>query len=221
MVGRAVGGMDLEHLRADYRQSRLGSQDLLPCPFEQFSLWFEQAQAADLLEPNAMTLSTVDQGGQPSARVVLLKSFSSQGFVFYTNYNSRKAQAMAENPQVAASFLWLPLQRQVSLVGTVHKISRAQSAAYFSSRPRSSQIGAWVSPQSQELRSRSELEHLQQEMEARFAEGSIPVPEHWGGYSIRPHRLEFWQGRPSRLHDRFVYLQSANDTAWVARRLAP
>lgn len=213
--------MDLEHLRADYRQSRLGSQDLLRCPFEQFSLWFEQAQAGDLLEPNAMTLSTVDQGGQPSARVVLLKSFSTEGFVFYTNYNSRKAQAMNENSQVAASFLWLPLQRQVSLVGAVHKISRAQSAAYFASRPRSSQIGAWVSPQSQALRSRSELESLQQEMEARFAEGPIPIPDHWGGYCIRPHRLEFWQGRPSRLHDRFVYSKSANDSSWVACRLAP
>ena len=213
--------MDLEHLRDDYRQSSLGSGDLRACPFDQFSHWFEQAQSAELLEPNAMTLATVDQSGQPTVRVVLLKSFSTQGFVFYTNYQSRKAQAMDEKPQVAANFLWLPLQRQVSLVGRVQKISREQSAAYFSSRPRSSQIGAWVSPQSQALSSRKELELLKQKIEARFNGGSIPVPEHWGGYSIEPHSIEFWQGRPSRLHDRFMYTQSADTGAWKFRRLAP
>ena len=213
--------MDLEHLREDYRQSSLDAEDLLSCPFDQFALWFEQAQAAELLEPNSMTLSTVNQGGQPTARVVLLKSFSKLGFVFYTNYKSRKAQAMAENPQVAANFLWLPLQRQVSLVGRVQKISRSQSAAYFSSRPRSSQIGAWVSPQSQSLSTRAELEALQQEVETRFADAPIPIPEHWGGYAIVPHSIEFWQGRPSRLHDRFIYTQSADTSTWKAQRLAP
>jgi pyridoxamine 5'-phosphate oxidase len=150
-----------------------------------------------------------------------LKSFSKLGFVFYTNYKSRKAQAMAENPQVAANFLWLPLQRQVSLVGRVQKISRSQSAAYFSSRPRSSQIGAWVSPQSQSLSTRAELEALQQEVEAGFADAPIPIPEHWGGYAIVPHSIEFWQGRPSRLHDRFIYTQSADTSTWKALRLAP
>ena len=168
-----------------------------------------------------MTLSTVDHDGQPTVRVVLLKSFSRQGFVFYTNYKSRKAQAMAVNPQVAANFLWLPLQRQVSLVGRVRKISRSQSTAYFSSRPRSSQIGAWVSPQSQELSTRAELEGLQRDVEARFADGPIPIPEHWGGYVLVPHSIEFWQGRPSRLHDRFIYTQSADTSAWEAQRLAP
>lgn len=213
--------MDLEHLRADYRQASLRSEALRSCPFDQFLSWFEQAQSAELLEPNAMTLSTVDPLGQPTTRVVLLKSFSEQGFVFYTNYSSRKALAMATNPKVAVNFNWMPLQRQVSILGTVKKLCHKQSAAYFATRPRSSQLGAWVSPQSEAVKSRAVLETLQAQMEVRFEGGAVPIPAHWGGYCIVPHSLEFWQGRTSRLHDRFIYTQASTDSHWVAQRYAP
>lgn len=211
--------MDIGELRRDYTQRGLDLGDLDPDPFAQFELWFKQAQEADLLEPNALVLSTVSPEGMPYQRTVLLKYFDRDGFVFFTNYGSRKAQHMAGNAQVSLLFPWYPLERQLAIAGTASKISAAESLRYFSSRPRSSQLGAWVSQQSTIISSRQLLEMQFEKMKQKFLNQEVPLPDFWGGYRVQPTRFEFWQGRPSRLHDRFLYsLEGGN---WTIARLSP
>ncbi|MGZ0656306.1 pyridoxamine 5'-phosphate oxidase [Coraliomargarita sp. W4R53] len=212
--------MDLSDLRQSYTKGSFSESDLLDSPFEQFEKWFREAEKCDLVEPNAMCLATADANGLPSTRVVLLKDFSSKGLTFYTNYQSRKAAQLEANPQAAANFLWLPLQRQVNVIGRVERVSKAESLKYFLSRPFGSQLGAWASPQSQVITSRSILEMKLDQMKRKFAEGKVPLPDHWGGYRIVPESFEFWQGRTSRLHDRFIY-QRDEAGQWRAERLAP
>ena len=211
--------MDITHLREDYCQSGLNREDLDASPIQQFNKWFEQAQKAELIEPNAMSIATVSEMGTPSIRTVLLKLFDENGFVFFTNYNSQKAQEIAANPQVALLFAWLGLERQVRISGVASKISNKESFAYFTSRPKGSQLGAWISPQSQVIESRDFLKAKLAEMKDKFAQGKIPLPNAWGGYRVVPTRFEFWQGRSNRLHDRFVYDLKAGE--WAIHRLAP
>ncbi len=211
--------MDIGELRRDYTQRGLDLADLNPDPFVQFELWFKQAQEADLLEPNALVLSTVSPAGSPYQRTVLLKYFDRDGFVFFTNYGSRKAQHMASNAQVSLLFPWYPLERQLAIAGTASKISAAESLRYFASRPRSSQLGAWVSQQSSIISSRQLLEMQFETMREKFLHREVPLPDFWGGYRVQPTSFEFWQGRPSRLHDRFLYSQVA--AQWAIARLAP
>jgi len=212
--------MDLSDRRQDYSKGRLDREDLLASPFAQFEKWMRQAEDCKLEEPNAMCLATVGPEGTPSTRIVLLKQFSEDGLVFFTNYKSRKAQEMDAHKKVAANFLWLPLQRQVNVRGTVERISTAASLKYFVSRPLSSRLGAWTSPQSQVITSRQLLEAKWEQMKQKFKDGDIPLPDFWGGYRIVPKSFEFWQGRPSRLHDRFIYHKSETGP-WTIDRLAP
>lgn len=212
--------MDLSDLRQSYTKGSFGEADLLDSPFEQFEQWFRDAEACQLEEPNAMCLATADASGQPTTRVVLLKEFSEKGLTFYSNYESRKAGQMDANPKAAANFLWLPLQRQVNVVGRVERIPKAESLKYFLSRPFGSQLGAWVSPQSKVITSRSILEAKLDQMKRKFSEGKVPLPDNWGGYRIVPASFEFWQGRPNRLHDRFIY-HPDGEGGWKAERLAP
>jgi len=211
--------MDITDLREDYCQSGLKREDLDVSPVQQFNHWFEQAQQAELIEPNAMSIVTVSEKRAPSVRTVLLKLFDENGFVFFTNYNSQKALEISANSQVALLFAWLGLERQVRISGTATKISKKESFAYFTSRPKGSQLGAWISPQSQVIESRDFLKSKLTEMKDKFAHGKIPLPNAWGGYRVVPTRFEFWQGRSSRLHDRFVYELKAGE--WVIHRLAP
>lgn len=212
--------MDLSDRRAEYSKHSLDVADLADSPFVQFEQWFREAESCELDEPNAFCLATVSSDGQPSTRVVLLKDCSERGFVFYTNYESRKAAELEANPRAAANFFWLPLQRQVNVTGRVERVSKAESLKYFLSRPFASQLGAWTSPQSTVISSRSLLEAKLDQMKRKFAEGKVPLPDHWGGYRIVPETMEFWQGRPSRLHDRFIYRQEKLG-AWRVERLAP
>lgn len=212
--------MDLSDFRNEYLQGSLKRSDLDPDPLIQFEKWFQQAISVKLHEPNAMVLSTVDEQLQPSSRTVLLKYFDKNGFVFFTNYQSSKAAEIAFNPKVSAIFPWLPLERQVIIRGHAEKISRMDSLKYFLSRPRDSQLGAWVSQQSSVVSSRSLLEIKFQQMKQKFADGQIPIPDHWGGYRIVPATIEFWQGGPGRIHDRLrYYLDSDNN--WNIERLQP
>jgi pyridoxamine 5'-phosphate oxidase len=205
-------------LRKDYTQAGLEQGD--PSPFKQFELWFNQALTADLLEPNAMTLATVTSDGKPDARIVLLKGFDTRGFVFYTNYNSQKGQELAANPHAALVFLWGDLERQVRVVGNVEKATDLEADTYFQSRPLGSRLGAWASTQSEVISSREFLEARMAALEAEYQGREIPRPDHWGGFRVVPTEIEFWQGRPSRLHDRLRYrLQDNGD--WVIDRLAP
>ncbi len=198
----------------------LAEEELNPDPILQFQRWFEDAIAQDLPEPNGMSLATVDAAGQPYLRTVLLKLYDRRGFVFFTNYESRKSQQIGGNPRVALLFPWVALARQVQITGTARRIPAAESFKYFATRPRGSQLGAWASPQSQVISGRSLLEQQVAEIKRRFGEGEIPLPDFWGGYRVEPTEIEFWQGRDSRLHDRFRYRRGA-DATWVVERLAP
>ena len=210
----------LESLRSNYALSGLHETDLLGNPFQQFQLWLEQAIAAELPEPNAMTLATLSKQGKPIARMVLLKGLDEKGFVFYTNYDSAKGKQLTETDSAALVFWWAGLERQVRVEGTVEKVSSKESDAYFQSRPKASQLGAWASPQSQVIESRDVLEKRLAELEEKYATEKVPRPPHWGGFRVIPTVIEFWQGRPSRLHDRIRYeLDEKGD--WFYQRLAP
>lgn len=211
--------MSLANLRQNYQRGELLESQIASSPFEQFQKWFAEAQAAAVPEPNAMTLATVDSKLRPSARVVLLKGLDERGFVFYTNYESRKGKDLAASPQAALLFFWPELERQIRIEGQVEKVSAEESDAYYHSRPLGSRLGAWASPQSQEIADRSQLQAL--ESRAQAEHGEAPQrPPHWGGYRVVPHTLEFWQGRPSRLHDRLVYRRDEAGQ-WKIVRLAP
>ena len=212
--------MSLADLRKDYSLSGLLEKDLARDPFRQFDQWVQEAEAAKLVEPNAMTLATATRDGRPSARTVLLKGVDGRGFVFYTNYESRKGRELSENPRASLLLPWIALERQVIIEGTLAKLSREESAAYFHSRPRASQLGAWVSQQSSIITGRSVLEDAMKALEKKHAGAEIPLPPAWGGYRLSPESVEFWQGRRSRLHDRLRYRREAGG-AWIVERLAP
>ena len=217
--------MNAADLRKDYRSGELRRGDLAPDPFRQFDPWFKDAMACpQIIEPNAMTLATSGSDGRVTARTVLLKAWDEKGFVFFTNYTSQKARQIGENPQAALLFAWLPLERQVSISGPAEKISLTESLAYFASRPNESKIGAWVSRQSGIISSRKILEMKFEEMRRKFSQGEIPLPDFWGGYRVVPQTVEFWQGRSSRLHDRFLYTRETDgdgDGVWKIERLSP
>jgi pyridoxamine 5'-phosphate oxidase len=210
----------LADLRKDYSQQGLRESDLDRDPIRQFQSWLDQALAANLPEPNAMTLATCTPDGWPSARIVLLKSVSEEGFGFFTSYEGRKARELAHNPRAALLIYWAELERQVRIEGSIEKTTPAESAAYFATRPRGSQLGAWTSKQSEIIPDRQWLEQRLAELELRFAGGEVPCPPFWGGYRVKPMAIEFWQGRPNRLHDRLRYrrIQSAD---WIVERLSP
>jgi len=213
--GRAVADM-----RRSYKLSHLLEREAAADPLAQFEKWFGEAVAAEVLEPNAMTLATADSDGRPSARTVLLKGWDARGFVFYTNYESRKGRQLAANPQASLLFTWLPLERQIEIRGAVAQVSREETEAYFYKRPIDSQLGAWASPQSRVLAGREELERRIEELMTEYRGRAVPVPPHWGGYRVVPESVEFWQGRPSRLHDRLRYTRQSGGT-WTLERLAP
>lgn len=197
----------------------LDERDCAADPFDQFAKWYVEWQASGALEPTAMTLATVDGSGQPSARVVLLKGFDKHGFVFFTNYQSRKGRELAAAPRAALLFYWDRLARQVRVEGSVEQVGAAESDEYFATRPRGSQLGAWASPQSQPLADRAELEARLRQVEAEAGGAPVPRPPHWGGFRLKPARFEFWQGRESRLHDRIVYARAGQ--GWTRARIAP
>ena len=208
---------DLSSLRKEFLQSGINKEDLKSSPVEQFSLWFSQAMESDIVEPTAMSLATSDDS--IGIRTVLLKYFDEKGFVFYTNYESKKSKQMQKNPQAAILFPWLALERQVKIIGKVEKISKLESLKYFSSRPKGSQIGAWASEQSSRISSRSILIEQFESMKKKFSNGEIPLPKFWGGYRVIPQSIEFWQGRANRLHDRFIYEREEGE--WTISRLSP
>jgi pyridoxamine 5'-phosphate oxidase len=212
--------IDIAAMRRDYRQRGLHRRELDPDPFRQFDHWFAEAVAADLLEPNAFSLATASTTADLTLRTVLMKYLDGSGLVFFTNKESHKSRQMKANPRVAALFPWLALERQVSITGHVEEVSVAESLRYFLSRPRDSQLGAWVSQQSQVVSSRSILEMKWEEMKRKFQHGDVPLPSFWGGYRIIPDTFEFWQGRPNRLHDRFLYTREP-DGHWHIDRLMP
>jgi pyridoxamine 5'-phosphate oxidase len=211
--------MILADIRKDYTLKSLEIQDVGTDPLQQFRQWMEEAIQAEALEVNAMCLSTISKDGFPNSRIVLLKELD-EGFVFFTNYESSKGKELAASPKASLTFFWPEIERQVRVVGTIGKISEKESDAYFFSRPISSQIGAWASPQSQEISDRTVIEDSQKRLEEEFKLNPIQRPAHWGGYRLLPHRIEFWQGRPSRLHDRICY-QLEGSTSWKKVRLAP
>lgn len=211
---------DVSHLRRDYTMDTLDIDKLKADPFEQFQLWLQDVIDAEIRDPTAMTVATVDESGQPSQRIVLLKDISESGFVFYTNLESRKANELATNPKISLHFPWHALERQVKVCGVVSKVSTAEAAKYFLSRPKGSQLAAWASQQSKPISTRQMLMQKLDEVKQRFAEGEMTLPKFWGGYRVIPHEIEFWQGGPDRLHDRFVY-QKTDAGEWHIQRLMP
>lgn len=210
---------ELADLRRDYVHAVLDEHAADPEPFAQFGRWFEEAVRAQLPEPHAMTLATADTGGVPSARIVLLRGWDEHGFVFYTNYGSRKGRELAARPRAALVFYWAQLERQVRIDGAVERLSAATSDAYFARRPRGHRVSAWASPQSEPIADRATLERAVADVEARFAGIDVPRPAFWGGYRVVPERFEFWQGRPNRVHDRLAYARTPD--GWTRTRLAP
>ncbi len=211
----------LAELRKDYSLAGLLEKDLAKDPFRQFERWFQEAEGAKLIEPNAMIMSSVGSDGRPSSRTVLLKGLDGRGFVFFSNYESRKGRELAHSPRVALVFPWLALERQVVVEGAVTRVSREENEAYFHSRPRASQLGAWVSPQSTIITGRPVLEDAMKALEQKYAGLEVPLPPSWGGYRVAPETVEFWQGRRSRLHDRLRYRRDAKTGDWAVERLAP
>jgi pyridoxamine 5'-phosphate oxidase len=210
---------NLQNLRQEYRSAELLESDVDANPIVQFEKWFKEALSAQLYEPNVMTLATSDRFGKPSARIVLLKGFDQNGFTFYTNYNSHKGRELKENPQATLVFFWAELERQIRINGVVSKVDAQVSDDYFHSRPKGSQIGAIASPQSQAIEDREMLVQKVEELNTKYSETEVPRPEHWGGYLVEPLQMEFWQGRPNRLHDRIIY--EMLDGSWKTNRLAP
>ena len=206
-------------IRKDYKLRSLLEDDVLSDPIEQFTSWWSEAINSKIEEVNAMTLATASTDGVPSARIVLLKGLTKEGFIFFTNYNSDKGKQLETNPKAALVFFWKELERQVRIEGTVSKVSKEESEAYFASRPIASQIGAWASPQSTVIPGRNLLEENVHKYKDQFGEENIPKPPHWGGYIVKPFKMEFWQGRRSRLHDRILYTLENNN--WIKSRLAP
>jgi len=206
-------------MRQEYEGGFLDESQMTADPLEMFHRWLEEAVRAGVTEPNAMTLATSSPEGRPSARVVLLKEVNAQGFVFFTNYLSRKGRELLSNPHAALVFDWHEMERQVRIEGRVERVSAEESDAYFRSRPEAAKIGAWTSPQSKIVKDRAELDGLQKEVEQKFAEKAIHRPDHWGGFLIRPEVIEFWQGRPNRLHDRIACYRT--EEGWSMHRLAP
>jgi len=212
--------LDLENLRVEYTKGGLERENLHENPVEQFKRWMQQTIDAKIPDPNAMTVATVDASGQPSQRIVLLKNLDEKGFVFYTNLKSRKAQELLQNPKISLHFPWYLLERQVKVCGVAEQLSAAEVLKYFISRPRDSQLGAWASHQSRPISSRALLMQQFDAMKNKFSKGEIPLPDFWGGFRVKPHQIEFWQGGAARLHDRFEYnLQT--DKSWTITRLEP
>lgn len=207
-------------LRREYASRALNEDEVHPDPIRQFTVWFDEAAGAQLLDVNAMTLATLSAGGEPDARIVLLKGFDDDGFVFFTNYDSAKGRDLAAHPRACLLFYWAALERQVRITGSVTRVSRAESDEYFHSRPFESQVGAWTSAQSTTVDGRAPLEARYAELSAQYAGVVVPLPPFWGGYRVKPERVEFWQGRPSRLHDRILY-QRQTEVGWSRSRLAP
>jgi pyridoxamine 5'-phosphate oxidase len=206
-------------IRKDYKLQSLDESEVSPDPLQQFSTWWQEAINSNIEEVNAMTLATADKDGRPSARIVLLKGFDETGFKFFTNYNSRKGKEIEVNPFASLVFFWKELERQVRISGSVSRLSAEESDTYYQSRPSGSRLGAWCSPQSEVIESRAVLEHNLEKYQATFIDGQISRPPHWGGYAVKPVEVEFWQGRPSRLHDRIAYTKV--ESSWTIARLAP
>lgn len=211
--------LDLQEMRTEYKQATLDESTVPTDPFILFETWFSQAVETQVKDPNSMILATSSKENIPNIRAVLLKIFDEKGFVFFTNYNSTKAKEIAQNPHVALEFLWLDLERQVRVIGTCEKISTSESMSYFMKRSRGCQLGAWVSEQSSVISSRNILQMQIEKMKQKFADGSIPLPDFWGGYRVIPSQIEFWQGRENRLHDRILYTR--DNGGWNIQRLAP
>jgi len=209
----------INKLRHDFSKSSLTEKEVNPDAILQFEKWFKEAVDAKVNEPNAMTVSTADEKGKPSARILLLRNFGKNGFVFYTNYNSRKGEEISKNPQCALLFFWPELERQIRIEGVLEKQNSSDSDIYFNTRPRGSKLGAWSSPQSKVVSNREELDKAYEMMSNKFPNEEVPRPEFWGGYILKPDTIEFWQGRPSRMHDRILYTN--NGKSWKIERLAP
>lgn len=212
--------MSIASIRRDYSLQTLDESGVAPNPIDQFAVWWKEAVSSDIDEVNAMTLATVGADGMPAARIVLLKGYDANGFVFFTNYESKKGQDLLKNPFAAIVFFWKELERQVRISGAVEKVSADESDAYFQSRPAGSRLGAWASPQSKVISSRKVIEAQLESFQQIYQQQNIPRPTHWGGYRVVPHTIEFWQGRSSRLHDRIQYKKDAADN-WMISRLAP
>jgi pyridoxamine 5'-phosphate oxidase len=217
--------LHLEDFRREYTQGGLERDDLADNPLEQFDRWMQQTIATGIPDPNAMTVATVDASGQPSQRIVLLKHLDKKGFVFYTNLNSRKAQDLKQNPKISLHFPWYLLERQVKVCGVAEPLSKTEVLKYFVTRPRDSQLGAWASQQSRPISSRALLMQQFEAMKNKFGRGEIPLPDFWGGFRVKPHQIEFWQGGAARMHDRFQYTLQQNglqeDGQWTIQRLEP
>ncbi len=212
--------IDVSGLRRVYAEGGLSREDLTPEPIDLFEKWLKQAIDSGIHDPNGMVVSTVNAEGQPSSRMVLLKNYDRESLVFFTNYGSRKAHELSENPKISILFPWYMLERQVAFQGVAEKLSVVETIKYFRSRPRDSQIGAWTSHQSSKISARAALESKFMELKQKFQNGEVPIPEFWGGFRVKFNTVEFWQGRPSRLHDRFMYTKTP-DGKWDINRLAP